>query len=155
MGAEVSAGNLPARLDASSAGRIAAWLARQVEVGLAEADLSVPQYRVLSLLAEGSSVASAVAQRLAVRPPSVTSVVDGLEARGLVCRRHVEGDRRCVALALTEEGAATLLRADEAVGARFSRLLEGLGNPARAHVALEGLEAWRDAMAARVLASRP
>jgi long-chain acyl-CoA synthetase len=68
-------------------GRTAAWLAKQVEIGLSSAELSLPQYRVLGLLDESSAVSSDLAERLAVRPPSVTAIVDGLVARGLVERR--------------------------------------------------------------------
>lgn len=143
----------PAAARPWTAGRTAAWLARQVELGLQSVELSLPQYRVLGLLAEGSAVSSAVAQRLAVRPPSVTSVVDGLVGRGLVRRLNLEGDRRCVALALTVEGSELLAGADRAVDDRFALVLEALGEPPRQRAALEGLEAWREAMAARARAS--
>src|SRR5579875_2609967 len=93
-------------------GRTAAWLAKQVEIGLAEVDLSLPQYRVLGLLDESSAVSSDLADRLDVRPPTVTAVVDGLVTRGLVERRPVEGDRRRVAHALTDAGRRLLLAGD-------------------------------------------
>src|ERR1035437_5415210 len=94
-------------------GRTAAWLAKQVEIGLGSVDLSLPQYRVLGLLDESPAFSSALAERLAVRPPSVTAIVDGLVARGLVERRPVESDRRRVGHALTENG----LSATNAAGA--------------------------------------
>ena len=74
-----------------SVGRTAAWLAKQVELSLAEVDLSLSQYRILGLLDEGSAVSSALAERLAVRPPSVTAVIDGLVTRGLVARTARRG----------------------------------------------------------------
>ena len=67
-------------------GRVVARLARQVELALATVDLTLPQYRVLILLGEGKEAASALADKLAVSRPSVTGVVDGLVARGLVQR---------------------------------------------------------------------
>src|SRR5579884_2385586 len=100
-------------------GRTAAWLAKQVEIGLAAVELSLPQYRVLGLLDESSAVSSDIADRLDVRPPTVTAVVDGLVTRGLVERRPVEGDRRRVAHALTVEGQRLLAAGDAAV---FQRL---------------------------------
>jgi len=39
--------------------RSAAWLAKQVELGLSSVELSVPQYRVLSLLDEGDAAGTA------------------------------------------------------------------------------------------------
>jgi DNA-binding MarR family transcriptional regulator len=61
-------------------GRIVARLARHEEVALAQIDLSPAQYRVLSFLDGGPSNAAALANKLAVAPPSLTTVVDGLVA---------------------------------------------------------------------------
>ena len=110
-----------------SLGRTAAWLGKQVEIGLGTVDLSLPQYRVLGLLDEHSAVSSDLAERLAVRPPTVTAVVDGLVARGLVERRTVVTDRRLVDHVLTAEGRRLLAAADNAVHARLeSREKESL-----------------------------
>ena len=85
-------------------------------------DLTLPQYRVLGILAEGSAAASGLAGRLAVRPSSVTAIIDGLLAKGLVDRRHEEGDRRRIALRLTEEGVRTVAEADRAVDAYLASI---------------------------------
>lgn len=53
------AGGLPA--GPSALGRTAAWLSKQLERALAEVDLSLPQYRILGMLAEGASMPSALA----------------------------------------------------------------------------------------------
>jgi len=127
-------------------GRVAARLARQVEVGLAGVDLSLPQYRLLMLLAEGSVVASALADRLAVTRPSVTAVVDGLVARGLVERQADGRDRRRVAHGLTAEGRQVLGAADEAIDRRLTDIAAFLDGPAAAEVAFSGLSAWRHAL---------
>ena len=132
-----------------TAWRTAAWLSRQVELAVATVDLTLPQYRVLAFLSEGSSVSSALAQRLAVRPPSVTAVIDGMVARGLVQRRNVEDDRRCVRLALTAEGVRLLDAAEGAVDERMTALLEHLDDPAKVQRALDGLDVWREALVAR------
>lgn len=87
-------------------GRVTAWLSKRVEFALAQMDLTLPQYRVLGILAEGSAAASGLAGRLAVRPSSVTAIIDGLLTKGLVDRRHEEGDRRRIALRLTDAGGA-------------------------------------------------
>ena len=96
-------------------GRVAAWLSKRVEVALAQVELTLPQYRVLGILAEGSAAASGLADRLAVRRPSITALIDGLVARGFVDRRQEDTDRRRVELRLTPEGISTLARADVAV----------------------------------------
>src|ERR1700733_5172785 len=89
-------------------GRVTAWLAKRVEFALAQVDLTLPQYRVLGILVEGSAAASGLAGRLAVRPSSVTAIIDGLVARGLVDRTHEEDARRRIALRLTHEGERVL-----------------------------------------------
>jgi long-chain acyl-CoA synthetase len=129
-------------------GRTAAWLAKQVELALVSADLSLPQYRILGLLTEGSAVSSALAERLAVRPPSITAVVDGLVSRGLVERRHAEDDRRRVAHVLTAKGETLLETANEAVDSRLAGIAGSLETEELTARALEGLALWRHAMAA-------
>jgi long-chain acyl-CoA synthetase len=139
---------IPALGAPAAIGRTAAWLAKQVELALVSADLSLPQYRILGLLTEGSAVSSALAERLAVRPPSITAVVDGLVSRGLVERRHAEDDRRRVAHVLTAKGEKLLTTANEAVDSRLAGIAGSLESAELTARALEGLALWRDAMAA-------
>jgi long-chain acyl-CoA synthetase len=111
-------------------------------------DLSLSQYRILSLLGEGSAMSSSLAERLAVRPPSVTAVIDGLVARGLVDRTHSEDDRRRVALGLTPEGEAVLASADRAVNERLEQIAGALGSARSATRAIDNLALWHDALIA-------
>ena len=130
-----------------SYGRVAAWLSKRVEVALASVDLTLPQFRVLGILAEGSSAASRLADRLAVRRPSITAIVDGLVARGLVDRRQEDSDRRRVSLRLTQEGDRILAAADQAVDEYLASLAGCL--PAKEEaMAIRSLELWGRAMAA-------
>ena len=126
-------------------GRVAAWLAKRVEVALTEVDLTLPQYRVLGILAEGAAAASGLADRLAVRRPSITAVIDGLVARGLVDRRQEDADRRRIALRLTTEGARTLAAADRAVDEYLVSIAGHLPDKEEA-MALRSLELWARAM---------
>jgi long-chain acyl-CoA synthetase len=128
-------------------------LARRIEVTLSTVDLTVAQYRALGILAEGSSGASPLAERMAVRPPSITAVVDGLVARGLVDRRQGEDDRRRVALRLTKEGVRTLARADQAVDAYLEEIAKHLP-PEDEQTALRSLALWGRAMTAARVAPR-
>ena len=125
---------------------MAAWMARQVEVGLSESDLSLPQYRVLGLLAEGMTLPSSMADRLDVRRPSITAVVDGLVTRGYVVRTHDEDDRRQITHAITAEGLRVLTAADEAVGERLSTIASCLEDPEDAAGALSSLAIWGKAL---------
>ncbi|MHB8439487.1 MAG: MarR family winged helix-turn-helix transcriptional regulator [Acidimicrobiales bacterium] len=130
----------------ADAARAAAWLAKHVELALTGVDLTPPQYRILGVLGEGASVPSALAERLAVRRPTVTAVVDGLLARGLVERSPHEGDRRRVTHGLTEEGRRVLGHADSAVQERLCAIAaHGAGDP----TSMVGtLAAWRSTLRA-------
>jgi len=125
-------------------GRVLARLARQVEIALASADLTLPQYRVLILLCERHQEASVLADKLAVSRPSVTGVVDGLVARGLVQRRHDPDDRRRVCHWLTEEGRRLLAAADSGVQERLHQIAEL--RPDGGEHAFAGLESWQAAL---------
>ena len=126
-------------------GRVAAWLSKRVEVALAQVELTLPQYRVLGILAEGTAAASGLADRLAVRRPSITALIDGLVARGFVDRRQEDADRRRVELRLTAEGISTLARADAAVDDYLIGLAGHLPDKDEA-MALRSLELWALAM---------
>jgi long-chain acyl-CoA synthetase len=124
-------------------GRVAARLARQVELGLATVDLTLSQYRLLILLAEGhEEAASSLADKLAVSRPSVTAVVDGLVAKGLVERHTDPVDRRRVSHDITAAGEQALARADAAVDARLAMITE-TAEPGVAVGAFRELESWR------------
>jgi long-chain acyl-CoA synthetase len=126
-------------------GRTAARLARQLELALAEVDLSLPQYRILILLDEGKVQASALADKLAVSRPSVTAVVDGLVTRGLVERHHDSPDRRRVGHDITALGRLLLERADESVDGRLSSIASMIEEP-ETGAAFKGLDCWRLAL---------
>jgi long-chain acyl-CoA synthetase len=130
----------------SVAGRVAARLARQVEVGLGQVDLSLPQYRILMFLGDGATVASKLADHLAVSRPTVTAVVDGLVARGLVERSHLHDDRRRVGHALTPAGHQLLAIADQRVDNRLQEIVGHLGDETQAADAMHGLDCWRRAL---------
>jgi long-chain acyl-CoA synthetase len=119
-------------------GRLLAWLARHIEHVLAGLDLTLAQYRLLTLLEQSPEVASALADKLTVKRPSITAVVDGLVARGLVERGSAEGDRRRVTHELTDKGRQTLQEADEAVERSLAVIFTEL-DPRGARHAIKGL----------------
>lgn len=122
-----------------------ARLSRQVERALCPVELSLPQYRLLALLSASEEMASALAGLLAVRPASVTAVVDGLVQRGLVERRPDQEDRRRVTHVLTGAGRSVLDAADRAVAERLAALAASLTDEGRAE-AVAGLEQWGRAL---------
>jgi DNA-binding MarR family transcriptional regulator len=115
------------------------------ERAVADLGLSLPQYRVLSLLGDGSAAATVLADHLAVSRPNVTAIVDGLVERGLVERLPDPLDRRRVRHSLTVAGHRAVDAADEAVDARLRAIASQLP-PARASRALAGLDLWADAL---------
>src|SRR3954447_11493073 len=130
---------------ARGAGRAIARLAKHLEHGLAPVDLSVPQYRVMALLAGGPAASSWLADRLTVSPPSVTAVVDGLVARDLVVRIPDASDRRRLNLELTDAGRRLLVAADDSVNERLTLIATHFADR-DADVAVHDLEEWHDAL---------
>jgi long-chain acyl-CoA synthetase len=135
----------PDQVLSGSYGRVAAWLSKRVEVALSEVDLTLPQFRVLGILAEGSHASTGLADRLAVRPPSVTALIDGLVARNLVERKHEEGDRRRISRRLTPEGEQILAQANQTLDAYIGSIAATLP-PEDEAVALRSLELWGQAL---------
>jgi long-chain acyl-CoA synthetase len=129
---------------ATGAARAVARLAKQVEVAIGSLELSLPQYRVLALLGDGSTASSVLARKLAVSPPTVTAVVDGLVARGLVERHADPEDRRRLTLLLTRDGKRVLAAADAAAEARLDEIAAHLDEPTE--TLATGLDGWNRAL---------
>jgi DNA-binding MarR family transcriptional regulator len=109
-------------------------------------DMTLPQFRVLGHIAASPERASRIAERAAVSRPSLTGLLDGLEAKGWVTRADVAGDRRGVTLAVTPAGRTALAQAEKAMTARLSAVLGGEDRT----VALQGLAALGRAIEARM-----
>ena len=141
-------------MDASTAtqdshrGRVLARLSRVLAVALADGDLSPPQYRLLAFLSEGDAAATALAGWLSVSKPSVTALVDGLEAKGLVERRSDPSDRRLVKHVLTPLGVERLAAADALVDERLDTITAELP-AAEAKRASANLALWGKALRSR------
>jgi DNA-binding MarR family transcriptional regulator len=128
---------------AQGTGRAVLWLARQVEVLLAEhVELTLAQYRLLALLDDRPAAASELAEKLAVSRPSVTTVADGLVNRGLIERATDTRDRRRVNHALTDEGRALVRRTDKLVETGLGVVMNHL-DPSGARDIASGFESLR------------
>ena len=102
--------------------RLLAKLARIAEQACQTTGISLPQYRLLSEVSAGPRRASALAARVGVSRPTLTSLVDGLEHAGLLVRMPVPADRRGIELRATDEGLASVARAEAALARRISGL---------------------------------
>ena len=121
-------------------------LSRQVEAALVEFNLSLAQYRVLDRLAGGEAAGKTLAEWLAVRPPTVTAIVDGLVARGLVSRTPDEIDRRRVTHDLTEQGRETFTAVSRATVRRLSRVAGHAASDSEARSMVSALAKWNTAL---------
>lgn len=115
-----------------------AFLSRLFEQTCQGAGLSLPQYRLLLYVRRGPQRAAELAARAAVKRPTLTALVDGLQQQGLLRRIPVEGDRRGVRLDLTAKGVQAL---DEAEGALTRQLASIAGEAEEAAGILDGLDA--------------
>ncbi len=121
--------------------------ARALERAAGRRDLTLAQFRVLSLIAGGDERSSLLADRLAVAKPTITAVVDGLVERGFVAREAVAGDRRSIRVALTPAGVAALRSAEEEMTETLDRIFEFARAPEALLAALLDLD---DALTARM-----
>jgi DNA-binding MarR family transcriptional regulator len=119
-----------------------------------EGSLSVVHLNVLMALRSGEAVTmSHLAEMLDVSVASTTGIVDRMEKKGVVERRHSEADRRVVEVHLTERGRAVFLamRAERQV--RLTTLLAAISDEDLAAL-LRGLRAFRIARE-RILGNLP
>ena len=112
---------------------------------LDELGVTYPQYLVLSALWEGDGqTITAIADRLALEPSSITPLVKRLEQAGLLGRKRNPADERQVHVRLTDKGRnlrAETKRLTQTLGHRSGMTHEQL-------VALNGqIQALRDAFA--------
>ena len=98
-------------------------------------EMSVPQYRTLAFVYrnEGASL-SEVCDHIGLTIPTISVLVDGLVARGLVNRRTDPEDRRRMTLTLTQVGRARLQSAHAATMAYLEERVRQLSASDRATI---------------------
>jgi DNA-binding MarR family transcriptional regulator len=97
--------------------------------------LSVPQFRALAFVGRRPrSSLSDVAQHVGTSLPSMSKLIDGLVARGMVERVPEADDRRRVALSLTRNGRRLLDVVHDATQAHLSSLFGDLSAAERAAI---------------------
>jgi DNA-binding MarR family transcriptional regulator len=100
-------------------------------------EMSVPQYRTLAFVYrnEGASL-SEVCDYIGLTLSTMSTLIDGLVARGFVNRRTDPEDRRCMILTLTEPGRIRLQSARAATMAYLEERLRQLPASDRATITL-------------------
>ena len=125
---------------------VLARLARIAERALLRAELTLPQYRMLSVLtAANPSTASRVAWMLSVKPATVTAVMDGLVAGDYVRREPDPHDRRKVAHVVTEAGRALLATANAEIRTSLAQVAAHLDEEEQTQ-AMTALSLWHKAL---------
>ncbi|MCW2308594.1 MarR family winged helix-turn-helix transcriptional regulator [Rhodobium gokarnense] len=85
-----------------------------------EAGLTIPQIVVLQAVRDfGQLTTAALSRQADLSAATTVTILDKLEARGLVTRRRSDTDRRIVRTRLTEEGERILKGAPALFGKRF------------------------------------
>lgn len=89
-----------------------------------ETGLSLQQYQLLSMVRGGGERSARLADKLAVRKPTLTAAADGLVAAGFLEREADPGDRRVVRVRITAAGEAAVREAEEQLAAALAPLFE-------------------------------
>jgi len=133
---------------------MSALMIDQYQKQIAELDLTLPQAQALRILRRGPVLTGQLACQLRISAPAITQLTDRLIRKGLIERRAVEGDRRCVIVALSEHGRELVDRFRQSRREIFSRALEHLSQSEQEQVvdtlvkvvnALESFEARENA----------
>src|SRR5690606_34576115 len=89
--------------------------------------LTAPQLLVLrEIQGRGELSVSELARRISLSQGTVTSILDRLQARGLVTRERSQADKRRVLLRLTTAGDLALRRAPQPLQEHFVHKFESL-----------------------------
>lgn len=119
---EAAASELSCRLPA-----VMTLLARKLRHAYGPLGVSLGWYPVLNaLLGQPAATASELAARERVRLPSMTAIVNQMEADGLVTRAPDPRDRRCLQITLTPAGVEVARAAQAARSAWFAARLDQL-----------------------------
>jgi DNA-binding MarR family transcriptional regulator len=131
--------------------RTVAIVSRVFEQVCRESGVSLPQYRLLLFLRHGPKRAGELAARAAIKRPTLTAIVAGLEKEGRLTRIADESDGRGVRIEITPKGRAALGEAESALGEVVDELCQ-LGDYETLLGALDNLAGIVDAETFRRIA---
>ncbi|MBI3555654.1 MAG: MarR family transcriptional regulator [Deltaproteobacteria bacterium] len=110
---------------------------------LAKSELTVPQFRILAHLTEGSLNNGQLADIQGVSVAAMSRMVDGLVRRNLLTRTVSASDRRQIHLALTPTGRETMDRITKAVQKSLAERISKLSTKPKKDLA-SGLDALEE-----------
>lgn len=100
-----------------------------------EAELTLVQIRVLRRLAKQAQTMGQIGAELALRPASVTQLIDRLDERGLIHRSRGDADRRQVFANLTDKGRRLVRKTPLIDGTAIGRAVEQMAVADRERIA--------------------
>ena len=115
-------------------------ISKQLAAVYDDENITIPEWRVLAVIAQASSVAARdVVRKTPMDKMSVSRAVTGLEQKGLVRRASDPNDRRVAAMSLSPEGRALFDRI-AALALSFEQDLLSALTPAQARNFAEALD---------------
>lgn len=121
-----------------SFGQMNKLIKRQVKETALRNNLSVPQFSILIMMTHHSKIAQKKLQARTHFPKSTLShAIDGLAQAGLINRKHAEGNRREIDLALSEAGKELINKMREekdSVHDRFKNAVDSFTEEEFAHL---------------------
>lgn len=90
-------------------------------------DITVPQFRILDMVYNGTTTPAEIARMLDVSPPSISELLEKLENKRLLTRLINTADRRKIELALSDIGLTTVEKVNDYRAAYLQRILKKMG----------------------------
>ena len=91
-------------------------------------DITVPQFRILDMVYNGTSSPVEIARMLDVSPPSISELLEKLENKRLLTRLTNTTDRRKVELVLSDTGLETVEKVNDYRASYLQRILKKMGS---------------------------
>jgi DNA-binding MarR family transcriptional regulator len=130
------------RTDTGSSADIVIRLAKVLEIVLHGLELTMNQFRLLSLVGEGITSSRELGLRLVVKAPNLTVLTRTMTERGLLDRTRSEDDGRRIALTLTPAGRAALARARAQCETALLNLATNVNSRTNAGGLVKSLDQW-------------
>jgi DNA-binding MarR family transcriptional regulator len=110
---------------------IATFLRCMNDQKLSEFGITTQQARLLGSIRRSLHDGAAISRkflgdRMGIRGPSVTSLLNGLEKKGFIVRNAAEDDRRAMQIQVTEKGGQVMAEADQVLAEMEEQMLSGL-----------------------------
>jgi DNA-binding MarR family transcriptional regulator len=91
-------------------------------------EITVPQFRILDMVYNGTTTPAEIARMLDVSPPSISELLEKLENKGLLSRLMSDSDRRKIEIALSEKGLAVVEKVNDYRSSFLQRILKKMGH---------------------------